>query len=243
MHASQNHVLRVPKFSPSINQTNIQESYSNGLQRPFLNYYGVNFVLYELSTPFLNIHWFLDKLHRTGSRLQWLNGIALLATFAASRLVWGTYQSFWLYRDIWLALGGESGFGAWGKSTSVFGGAGAGAGTGAVRSMTEEFGFEDRNNNKQTTPSSTPLQQHAALPVPLWLAGLYLLSVTVLWALNFWWFAKMVRAVRSRFEGGDAGGEGGKGRGGDAGGSGVRGDDGGGGGGGGGGIRKRGKKE
>ncbi|PQE26753.1 DUF887 domain-containing protein [Rutstroemia sp. NJR-2017a BVV2] len=27
-------------------------------QRPFANYYGLNFVLYELSTPFLNIHWF-----------------------------------------------------------------------------------------------------------------------------------------------------------------------------------------
>ncbi|KAK0516302.1 hypothetical protein JMJ35_000905 [Cladonia borealis] len=61
--------------------------------RPFCNYYGLSFILYELSTPFLNIHWFLDKTHLTGSTAQFLNGIILITTFAGSRLVWGTYQS------------------------------------------------------------------------------------------------------------------------------------------------------
>jgi TLC domain len=60
------------------------------LKRPFANYYGLNFVLYELSTPFLNIHWFLDKLNVTGSRLQLYNGIALVVTFFACRVVWET---------------------------------------------------------------------------------------------------------------------------------------------------------
>ena len=73
-------------------------------KRPFLNYYGLNFVLYELSTPFLDIHWFLDKLGLTGSRAQLINGIALIASFGASRLVWGTYQSVNMYRDVWRAL-------------------------------------------------------------------------------------------------------------------------------------------
>ncbi|KAI4123567.1 MAG: hypothetical protein LQ341_007181 [Variospora aurantia] len=72
--------------------------------RPFVNYYGVNLILYELSTPFLNIHWWLDKLGMTGSTLQLVNAIALLTTFAGSRLVWGTYQNYCMYKDIWRAV-------------------------------------------------------------------------------------------------------------------------------------------
>lgn len=74
------------------------------MQRPFVNYYGLNFILYELSTPFLNIHWWLDRLEMTGSTFQLVNGIALLTTFGGSRLVWGTYQSYRMYHDIWRAL-------------------------------------------------------------------------------------------------------------------------------------------
>ncbi|KAL8797984.1 MAG: hypothetical protein Q9182_007061 [Xanthomendoza sp. 2 TL-2023] len=72
--------------------------------RPFVNYYGLNFILYELSTPFLNIHWWLDKIGMTGSKLQLINGVALLTTFGSSRLVWGTYQNFRMYQDIWRAI-------------------------------------------------------------------------------------------------------------------------------------------
>ncbi|KAF7904716.1 hypothetical protein EAF00_002050 [Botryotinia globosa] len=72
--------------------------------RPFANYYGQNFVLYELSTPFLNIHWFFDKLNMTGSKAQLYNGIVLLLTFFSCRLVWGIYQSAKLYQDIWRAF-------------------------------------------------------------------------------------------------------------------------------------------
>ena len=71
--------------------------------RPFANYYGIHFVLYEMSTPFLNIHWFLDKLDMTGSTVQLVNGIVLIATFGCSRLVWGTYQSVLIYKDLWTA--------------------------------------------------------------------------------------------------------------------------------------------
>ena len=104
-------------------------------------------MLYELSTPFLNLHWFLDKLDMTGSRLQWVNGIVLLASFAGSRLVWGSYQSVRMYQDVWRA----------------------------IRSPGE-------------------------LPVPAWLAVAYLASNTLLSVLNVYWFGKMIRTVRSRFE-------------------------------------------
>jgi len=72
----------------------------NFSQRPFANYYGISFILYELSTPFLNIHWFCDKLDLTVSKIQLYNGFALLATFFGSRLVWGTYQSVLTYQDV-----------------------------------------------------------------------------------------------------------------------------------------------
>ena len=72
--------------------------------RPFVNYYGPTFILYELSSPFLNIHWFCDKVNLTGSRFQLINGLILLFTFFCCRLVWGTYQSVRVYQDVWAAL-------------------------------------------------------------------------------------------------------------------------------------------
>ena len=68
-----------------------------------MNYYGINFVLYELSTPFLNFHWFMDKLGFTGSTYQLVNGIALITSFGGSRLVWGPYQNYRMFKDIWEA--------------------------------------------------------------------------------------------------------------------------------------------
>lgn len=72
-------------------------------QRPFANFYGLNFILYELSTPFLNIHWFLDKANQTGSTLQLVNGICLISAFFGCRLVWGNYQTVQLSLDAWSA--------------------------------------------------------------------------------------------------------------------------------------------
>lgn len=40
----------------------------------------------------------------TGSRPQWYNGIFLLSSFFCCRLLWGTYQSFHVARDVWYAL-------------------------------------------------------------------------------------------------------------------------------------------
>ena len=53
-----------------------------------------------MSTPFLNLHWYFDKCNMTGGKAQLVNGIALLVTFFGSRLVWGTYQSVNVYRDL-----------------------------------------------------------------------------------------------------------------------------------------------
>lgn len=120
------------------------ENFANCLQRPFGNYYGVNFVLYELSTPFLNIHWMLDKFGMTGSNLQLYNGLALMASFFGCRLVWGSYQTWLMTTDM---------LSAW-----------------------------------------------RAGPVPRILFPTYLFANTTLTCLNFYWFSKMVQALRKRFQ-------------------------------------------
>jgi len=139
--------------------------------RPFANYYGLNFVLYELSTPFLNIHWFLDKLGKTGSKVQLYNGFLLLASFAGSRLVWGSYQSALIYSDVWQA---------W---------------------------HTTEHSTAQCLKFAAYQQRGAGLDIPVscrslpaWLAILYVGANTALSVLNFYWFWKMVKAVRKRFE-------------------------------------------
>ncbi|KAG9240116.1 TLC domain-containing protein, partial [Calycina marina] len=141
--------------------------------RPFANYYGLNFILYELSTPFLNIHWFFDKLNMTGSRVQLYNGIVLLATFLSCRVLWGNYQSIKIYSDVWTALHTQTlDLPVSGNSAFAQRGSTLGLGTG------ENFG---------------------TMSLPTWLVIAYLGSNTVLNFLNVYWFAKMIQALMKRF--------------------------------------------
>ncbi|KFZ08752.1 hypothetical protein V502_09164 [Pseudogymnoascus sp. VKM F-4520 (FW-2644)] len=142
--------------------------------RPFVNYYASTFILYELSSPFLNFHWFFDKLNLTGSRRQLVNGILLLSTFFGCRLCWGTYQSLRVYQDMWMALHHTPGA-TYGKAESPIHDE-------LMKYTDEEF-------------------------LPLWLAVTYLGSNLVLNALNFYWFAKMIDALRKRFVPAKASGE------------------------------------
>lgn len=68
--------------------------------KPFIAYYGPRFLLWELSTPFLNVNWFLDKMDMSGSTIQIVNGAMLLATFAGARLVYGTIMSIAFYHTL-----------------------------------------------------------------------------------------------------------------------------------------------
>lgn len=143
-------------------------------QRPFGNYYGISFVLYELSTPFLNVHWLCDKLNMTGSKVQLYNGILLLVSFFLCRVVWGTYSSILIYSDIYKALTTTS------NSMDTFLddgkciGNASGVGYGGVASC--EYG-----------------------ELPTWLVSVYLIGNTALSVLNFYWFSQMITAVRKRF--------------------------------------------
>ena len=46
----------------------------------------------------------------------------------------------------------------------------------------------------------TAFKTPGGLPVPPWLAIAYVVSNTTLSALNFYWFSKMMQALRKRFE-------------------------------------------
>ncbi|KAJ2577248.1 hypothetical protein GGH19_001480 [Coemansia sp. RSA 1807] len=68
--------------------------------RPSLQYYGASFIMFEASTIFLNINWWLDKLGMTGSRLQFYNASILLSLYFIVRIVFGTYMSYSLFKDL-----------------------------------------------------------------------------------------------------------------------------------------------
>ncbi|KAH6630646.1 TLC domain-containing protein [Chaetomium sp. MPI-SDFR-AT-0129] len=155
--------------------------------RPYLNYYSPVFILYELSTPFLNFHWFFDKLNMTGSTPQLINGIFLLSTFFLCRLVWGTYQSAVVYTDMYHSIFSPPPSPAY---------------------LTSAFADPLTASNPDTNPlffARDPATLHAAegpavLQVPIWLTLVYLVSNLTLNALNWHWFHKMIAAMRKRFE-------------------------------------------
>lgn len=72
--------------------------------RPLLLSYSPHFLLFELSTPFLNVNWFASHLPE-GSipfSVQKINGLFLLTTFFSTRIAWGFYQAFSVVNDLFL---------------------------------------------------------------------------------------------------------------------------------------------
>ncbi|KAJ2687904.1 hypothetical protein IWW39_002595 [Coemansia spiralis] len=68
--------------------------------RPSLQYYGASFIMFEASTIFLNMNWWMDKLGMTGSRLQLYNACTLLFLYLSVRLIFGVYMSYHLFADL-----------------------------------------------------------------------------------------------------------------------------------------------
>ena len=165
-------------------------------QRPFVNYYGPVFILYELSTPFLNVHWFCDKLNMTGGKLQWYNGITLLFTFFCSRLCWGTYQSFRVFQDVWQILHQYPSVPLPNDALRD------------VHSSSAASVFVPRDGQLCLGMESCVAAQaevmkfaHEHTPgIPLWLGLVYLASNLILHTLNFYWFGRMIETVRKRFD-------------------------------------------
>lgn len=68
---------------------------------PFLMYDGLGILIWEASTPFLNIHWFMDKLGMTGSKAQLVNAAFLLSSYVLMRLILGVYISYSIITMLW----------------------------------------------------------------------------------------------------------------------------------------------
>lgn len=145
-----------------------------------MNYYAPSFILFELSSPFLNIHWFCDKLNMTGSNLQLYNGILLMVSFFGSRLAWGVWQAYCVFTDVFRALeyqqtaAGKSWLAMAAETSSVTGLVGGKAGQ--------------------------VMRYAAGKEVPTWMAYTYLGSNLTLTLLNVYWFGKMIATIRARFE-------------------------------------------
>lgn len=59
--------------------------------QPFLMNFGYKFLLFELSTPFVNLNWFMDRLPGwKGSASYYINGVSLVATFFVARVIIGS---------------------------------------------------------------------------------------------------------------------------------------------------------
>lgn len=72
--------------------------------RPMILHYCPHFLLFELSTPFLNINWFATHLPSSPVpfALRLANGLCLMATFFLVRIVWGFYMAPFVFRDLFM---------------------------------------------------------------------------------------------------------------------------------------------
>ena len=112
----------------------------------------------------------------TGSRIQLFNGIALLATFFGGRVLWGNYQSIRIYSDVWMAL-----------HTPAF----------HPHLINDSSIFAHRKIAASKSDTEDDLGE---MTLPMWLVFAYLGSNTILTLLNMYWFAKMIQALRKRFQ-------------------------------------------
>ena len=131
----------------------------------------------------------------TGGKLQWYNGIVLLAVFFGCRLIWGTYQSLRVYQDVWHTMHLKVQPGPVLRE---------------IPSSATSSIFTPRNGElclgaqsclkaqSEVMQFASPLQTQA---IPIWLALIYLSCNLTLNTLNFFWFGKMIETVRKRFEG------------------------------------------
>jgi TLC domain len=123
--------------------------------------------MFELSTPFLNIHLFLNQLDRSGTSIQLYNGIALMTSFFCARLLYGGYWSIRWYMDVFYVLQNPH------------------------DGIPEISSFSPTNIRPDAISKTTET-------LPLWLIAVFMTSNTLLNALNFIWFGKMIQTLRNR---------------------------------------------
>jgi len=141
--------------------------------RPFVNYWASVFVLFEISSPFLNIHWFCDKTGMTGSLTQLINGFFLLTSFFCCRLIWGTWNAILVFGDL---------YSIYDNPPSV------------LRPSDDNLIHPDHLETDEIVA-----HPFAGKSLPLWLIMVYLGSNAILNLLNYYWFGRMIQTVSARF--------------------------------------------
>ncbi|KAF6256066.1 TLC domain-containing protein [Scenedesmus sp. NREL 46B-D3] len=84
-----------------------------------LHFFGAGFLMWELSTLFVHLRWFLHRSGAGKSRLYVVNGLVMMVVFFLCRPVWGTWLSYRFFVDTAVELrhprpGGFSASGIWG---------------------------------------------------------------------------------------------------------------------------------
>lgn len=71
--------------------------------KPYCLPWAPAFLLFELSTPFVNINWFATRLPAgtISETVVMINGVLLLCTFFFVRIIWGFYAASILAWDMW----------------------------------------------------------------------------------------------------------------------------------------------
>lgn len=74
---------------------------------PFCQPWALAFLLFELSTPFVNINWFASKLPAgtISDKVYVVNGLILLVVFFTVRILWGFYAVGMVATDIYYSWG------------------------------------------------------------------------------------------------------------------------------------------
>ena len=127
----------------------------------------------------------MDKLKLTGSVYQLINGIVLISTFFFCRLIWGSVNSIYVFRDVWMAMqnGGVTNDTGLGRNKVPYTSDNITAGA---------TGFSGHDEDIMRFAGPRVL--------PVWLALSYLAANIVLNVLNYYWFAKMIATLRKRFD-------------------------------------------
>lgn len=61
---------------------------------------GAAFLMWELSTPFVHLRWFLYKMKYDHTKMYFYNGLSMILAFFLARIVWGYYSSYLLVGDV-----------------------------------------------------------------------------------------------------------------------------------------------
>ena len=153
--------------------------------RPLFNYYFTRYLLVELITVFWILEPLFEKVDMGKSRAQLCNSVILLVSFFICRILWGPYLLICFYRDVWATIN----YSAFHHNIKSF--------------NSTIFGISDIENVSTIVPShddSDIMIFAGPEHVPVWIALTIASSVTIINILSFYWFGRILRSVRNRYD-------------------------------------------